>query len=94
MRYLGPSLSVRCLIRSYLQHLEDKIAGKLASWNLKNVNMVGRRVLVWAVLTSQAIYHITSAALPKEVHMRLIVHLRVYLWVGCNKVTGGNCEVN
>ncbi|KAK1668555.1 hypothetical protein QYE76_056714 [Lolium multiflorum] len=33
MRYLGLPLSVRCLKRRDMQHLEDKCAGKLPTWN-------------------------------------------------------------
>jgi hypothetical protein len=43
---------------------------------------------------SQAIYHITSIDLVKEVIKRIITLLRAYLWVSCDKVTGGKCKVN
>jgi hypothetical protein len=56
--------------------------------------MAGRRVLVWAVLASQAIYHSTSIDLPKEVLARIIALLRAYFWAGCDKVIGGKCKVN
>ena len=54
----------------------------------------GRRVLVRSVLTSQAIYHLTPLALPKEVLQKLTSLRRAYLWEGCDKITGGKCKVN
>ena len=94
MRYLGFPLHISRLRRVDFQHLEDKIVGKLASGNWKNVNMAGRRVLVRFVLTSQAIYHLTPLQLPKEVLQKITSLLRAYLWAGCDKVTGGKCKVN
>jgi hypothetical protein len=69
------------------QYLEDKIARKFSFRNLKNINMAGKRVLVGAVLTSQALYHITSIDLPKEIIQRIIALLRAYIWVVCYKET-------
>ena len=94
MKYLGLPLSIFRLKRGDFQHLEDKIARKLAFGNWKNVNVAGRRVLVRAVLTSQAIYHLTALVIPKEVNKSIIALLRAYLWGGCDKVSGGKCKVN
>jgi hypothetical protein len=74
MLYLSLPISMHHLGRIYVQHLEDKIAGKLGSQSSKNVTFAGRRVLVRVVLTSQAIYHITSLDLSKEVLKRLEAH--------------------
>ena len=94
MCYLGLPLSLTHLRRVDVQPLEDKIAGKCMNGTWKNANMAGRRVLVRSVLTSQAIYHLTSLDLPMEVISRIKSLLRAYLWAGCDKVTGGKCKVN
>jgi hypothetical protein len=46
--------------------------------------MAGRRVLVRAILMSQAVYHIISIDIP----------VKVLASVGCDKVPGGKCKVN
>jgi hypothetical protein len=64
LRYLGLPLSVWSLRRRDFQHLEDKCAGKLPTWNGKLINMVGSVSLVKSVLASQAIYHLTPLSIP------------------------------
>jgi hypothetical protein len=64
LRYLGLPLSVWSLRRRYFQHLEDKCASKLPTWNGKLINMAGRVSLVRSVLASQAIYHLTPITIP------------------------------
>jgi hypothetical protein len=59
LRYLGLPLLIWCLRRRHFQHLEEKCAGKLPTWNGKWINMAGRISLVKSVLASQAIYHLT-----------------------------------
>jgi hypothetical protein len=93
MRYLGLPLSVYRLKRGDLQYLQDKIAGKFAAGNWKNVNMAGRRVLVRSVLTSQTIHHITSIDLPKGVTHSIMALLRAFLWAGKDKVTGASAKL-
>jgi hypothetical protein len=93
-RYLGLPLPVYRLRRLDFQILEEKITGKFAMGNWKNVNIAGRHMFIHAVLTSQAIYHITSLELLKEVMNNIASLLHAYLWAGCNKVTGGKCKVN
>ena len=94
MRYLGLPLSVSRLKRIHFQFLEDKVAGKLPPWVAKHVAAPGRVVLVKAVLTAIAIYHITPLELPVEVRKKIDSLRRAYLWAGCDKVTGGKCKVN
>jgi hypothetical protein len=60
LRYLGLPLSVWSLRRRDFQHLEDKCAGKLPTWNGKLINKAGRVSLVKSVLASQAIYRLTT----------------------------------
>jgi hypothetical protein len=50
--------------------------------------------LVRAILTSQAIYHITSLDLPKELLKNIRSLLRAYLWADCEKVSSGKCNMN
>jgi hypothetical protein len=45
IRYLGLPLTVRCLKRGDIQHLEDKCAGKLPTWNGKYITTVGQPLL-------------------------------------------------
>jgi hypothetical protein len=49
LRYLGLPLSVWSLRRRDFQHLEDKCAGRLPTWNGKLINMAGRVELVKSV---------------------------------------------
>ena len=94
MRYLGLPLSVARLKRIHFQYLEDKVAAKLPPWSAIHVATPGRIVLVKAVLTAIAIYHLTPLDLPIEVRKKIDSLRRAYLWVGCDKVTGGKCKVN
>jgi hypothetical protein len=51
------------LRRIDFQPLVDKAVSKLTIWNGKNINHVGMSTLVKAVLTSQAVYRLTSELL-------------------------------
>ena len=94
MRYLGLPLSVRRLKRIHFQHLEDKVASKLPPWQSRHVATAGRAVLVKAVLTAIAIYHLTPLDIPVEV-LKKIDSLRcAYLWAGTDIVSGGKCKIN
>ncbi|KAK1618350.1 hypothetical protein QYE76_023867 [Lolium multiflorum] len=64
LTYLVLPLSVWCLKRRDLQHLEDKCASKLPTWNGRLITMAGRDALVKTVITSQAIYYLTPLAIP------------------------------
>jgi hypothetical protein len=55
MRYLGLPLSNWWLRRVDYQHIEDKAAAKITTWNGKYINMTDRTALVKSVLTSQAL---------------------------------------
>jgi hypothetical protein len=65
LRYLGLPFSVRCKKVDF-QHLEDKCAGKLPTWNGKYVTMAGLTTLVKSAIASQAIYHLTPLNIPPE----------------------------
>jgi hypothetical protein len=64
IKYLGLPLSVWELKRVDFQPLEDKMAGKLVTWDGKNINEAGRGALIKSVLTSQAIFHLTPLRIP------------------------------
>lgn len=94
MRYLGLPLSVHRLRRSDFQHLEDKIAGKLVTWQGKFITAAGRATLVKFVISAQATYHLTSLALPQGVMASIDKVRRAFLWAGTDKVSGGKCKIN
>jgi hypothetical protein len=69
IKYLGLPLSVWKLKRIDFQPLEDKMVGKLVTWDGKNINAAERGALVKSVLTSQAINFPSNAAQnPTGVH--------------------------
>ena len=94
MTYLGLPLSVSRLKAIHFLPLEDKVACNIAPWTGQLMAAPGRAVLVKAVLTSIAIYSITSLVLPVEVLKRIDALRRAFLWAGCDKVTGGKCKIN
>jgi hypothetical protein len=94
LRYLGLPLSVWSLRRRDFQHLEDKCAGKLPTWNGKLINMAGRVSLVKSVLASQAIYHLTPLSIPPGT-MKFINKLeRGFVWAAKESASGAKCKVN
>ena len=94
IRYLGLPLSVWCLKRVDFQHLEDKVAGKVPTWNGNLITAIGRATLVKSVLTSQAIHHMTPLIVPPGTFEYLNKVERAFLWAGKDKVTGAQCKVN
>ena len=94
MKYLGLPLSVKRLNRIHFQPLEDKIASKISPWLGMLMAAPGRAVLVKSVLTAIAIYYMTALNLPIEVLEKIDSLRRAFLWVGCDKVTGGKCKIN
>jgi hypothetical protein len=53
IKYLGLPLLIWQLKRVDLQPLEGKMAGKLATWDGKNINAADRGALVKSILTSR-----------------------------------------
>jgi hypothetical protein len=93
LRYLGLPLSVWSLRRRDFQHLEDKCAGKLPSWNGKLINMAIRVSLVKSVLASQAIYHLTPLFIPPGT-LKFINKLeRAFVSAAKETTTGEKCKV-
>jgi hypothetical protein len=50
-----------------VQHLLDKIGGRLPGWKGKLLSMVGREMLVKCVLISQPVYHLSFFPMQKMV---------------------------
>ena len=94
IKYLGLPLSIWCLKRVDFQPLEDKAAGKLVTWDGKNVNIAGRGALVKHVLTSQAIFHLTPFNIPPGCLATINKIEHAYLWAGTREISGGKCKIN
>jgi hypothetical protein len=94
LRYLGLPLTVRCLKRGDIQHLEDKCAGKLPNWNGKYISTAGRAALVKSVIASQAIYYLTPLSIPASTIAFINKIERAFLWSAKDHTTGAKCKVN
>ena len=76
------------------QYLEDKAAGKLATWDGQNITTIGRTTLVRSVIASQAVYAITPLIVPPRSLHNINKLERAFLWSGSDKTTGAKCKVN
>jgi hypothetical protein len=94
IKYLGLLLTVKCLKRVDFQPLVDKAISKLTLWNGCQINPAGRLTLVKAVLTSQAVYSLTSLRAPKETLKDIDQQRKKFLWAGAEALTRGKCKVN
>jgi hypothetical protein len=94
LRYLGLPLTFRCLKRKDIQHLEDKCAGKLRTWNGKYITTAGRAALVKSVIASQAIYYLTALSIPASTNAFINKIVRAFLWSAKEHTTGAKCKVN
>jgi hypothetical protein len=63
-------------------------------WNDKNINHAGRSTLVKAVLTSQAMYCLTSLRAPKATLKEIDNLRKSFLWSGSEKLTRGKYKLN
>lgn len=93
LRYLGLPLSVWRLKRSDFQHLEDKCAGKLPTWNGKFIATAGRASMVKTFIASQAIYYMTPLIIPPGTLAYMNKLQRAFLWSAKDKTTGAKCKV-
>jgi hypothetical protein len=93
LRYIGLPLTVRCLRRQDVQHLEDKCDEKLPSWHGKYITTAGHAVLVKSVLASQAIF-LTPLSIPASTIAYINKVERVFLWSAKEHTTGAKCKVN
>jgi hypothetical protein len=64
MKYLELPLSVWTLKSMDFQHLVDKMAGNIPTWDEKFINTVGRTALVNSAIASQVIYRLTPLVIP------------------------------
>jgi hypothetical protein len=77
-------LSIRKLLKSDLQSVLDKLAGKLALWKARL-----HAVFVQAVMTASVIYHLMALDLEPW-FLRAVDKLRrSFLWVRCGEAHGG-----
>jgi hypothetical protein len=70
------------------------MAGKLVTWDGKNINTAGRGALIKSVLTSQAIFHLTPLRIPPCCVASMNKIERAFLWAGTKEITGGKCKLN
>lgn len=65
--YLGLPLTLGRLKVIHVQRIVDQTRNKLAGWQGKLLNPVGRRELVRSVLSAVPIYLLTSLKVPKQI---------------------------
>jgi hypothetical protein len=94
VNYLGVPLLVRQLKRIYFQQLKDKMAGKLVTWDGKNITAAGRGALIKSILTSQTIFHLLPLTIPLGCLASLNKIKRAFLWAGTREISGGKCKIN
>ena len=89
LKYLGLPLTVRRLRKIDFQPLIDKAAGKLSTWQGRNLTQTGRVCLTKSVLSSQPVYLLTALKATKEVLDDLDKIRKRFLWAGGTELTGG-----
>jgi hypothetical protein len=94
VKYLGLPFAIKRLKRVHFQPLKDKVATKLVPWIGKHVIMASRSALIKSVLMSIVIYYVTVLNISVEVLLKIDSIRRAFLWVACDKVTGGKYKVN
>jgi hypothetical protein len=82
------------LRRIVFQPLVDKAVSKLTVRNGNNINHAVRSTLVKAVLTTQAVYCLTSLRAPKATPKEIDNLRKSFLWARSEKLTMGTCKVN
>ncbi len=66
IKYLGLPLILGRMRKVDVQHIFDKITGRITGWRGKNMGLAGRSTLVKSVLTAQPIYLLTALKTSKE----------------------------
>jgi mannosylglycoprotein endo-beta-mannosidase len=89
--YLGLPLTLGRLKVVHIQGFIDKARSKLAGWQGRLLNPVGRRELVRSVLSSMPTYLLTS--IPKQLTAEFDKIRRRFLWAGTNELPGEKCKV-
>jgi hypothetical protein len=93
-KILGPPLTPRRLKRIDFQPLVDKAAGKLSTWNGRNLTQAGSMSLVKSVQSSQLVYLLIVLKPMKETLDDLDKIRRRFLWAWNDAISGGKCKVN
>lgn len=91
--YLGLPLSPHKIKVSDFQPLLSKVDRYLACWKARLLSSGGRLILVNAVLSSIAIYHMSSFLFPKTVIDALDARRRAFFWTGEDRCHGSDCPV-
>jgi hypothetical protein len=76
------------------QSLKEKMAGKLVTWNGKNINVAGSGALVKSVLTFQAILHLASLNIPPGCLASMNKIECAFFWASTGEVIGDKCKLN
>jgi hypothetical protein len=87
--YLGLPLSIRKLRKVDLQHVLDKLAGKLSFWRVHLMTREGRAVYVQVVMTAMVIYHLMALDLEPWFLQAIDKLRRGFLWAGAGEASGG-----
>jgi hypothetical protein len=74
--------------------LIDKAAGKLSTWNGRNLTQAGRVRLTKSVMSSQPVYTLPVLKPSKETLEEIDKLRRRFLWAGDKAISGGKCKVN
>jgi hypothetical protein len=77
----------------HLQYIQDRAKGRVACWQGKLLNVVGRRELIRSVLSSLPVYLLMVIKAPKNFLKELDKLRRRFLWAGDTQLTGGKCKV-
>jgi hypothetical protein len=91
--YLGLPLYPYKLRPGDFQPLVEKFDRYLAGWKARLLSTGGRLVLVNAVLSSLAVYHMSSILLPKMTIELLDARRRAFLRTGEEKCHGSKCLI-
>jgi hypothetical protein len=93
MRYVGPPWKVYRFHSVDVQPLIDKITSNLPVGQGTYVTMAGRNTLVKAIITSEAIHHLTLLVLSRGSMGYMKKLQRVFIWGGLDKISRGKCKV-
>lgn len=92
--YLGMPLSDKKLKRIDLQPTLDRLAGKCSGWKIEWINLMGRTVLVRAVLSAMPAFQMIAIPQAKWLDVKIDKIRRPFLWAGKNTASGGQCLVS
>eukprot|EP00253_Pinus_taeda_P006633 PITA_06633 len=81
-KYLGNILDYSSKRLKNWQGILDKLKNRMANWNFRTLNIVGRIVLVKSVLQAIPIYPLSIMAVPQGVCIKIREVLRKFIWGG------------